>query len=331
MASLSSKKETDFDNRILCMGLLCLDHVYVLPEYPEEDTDVRALSQTRSRGGNASTNTTIIAQLGWKNVEFLGSVGDTMDSDFCLDELRKYGVIVENCVKREGFIQPNTCAIINESNGSRTLVHYHSGFPEINSNEFSAMNLNQYKLIHLEGRNNVDELAKMLKHVSVWNSKHNNHKIITSFELEKPRDFSHIIPYPDVLFISSDYARNKGYDDMQTAILGVGEYAKEGSLIVCAWGSEGASAGINKNLMTSEDIVSVSAFPPVGGVKDTLGAGDCFIAACLYALMTIEHDGLDKDIVSRVIKFGCRVAGYKCGQYGFHLKADTLSLYKQEL
>ena len=331
MATLSSKKETDVNNRILCMGLLCLDFVYILSEYPEEDTDVRALSQTKSRGGNASTNTTILAQLGWENGEFLGSVGDTMDSEFCLDDLRKYGVIVENCVKREGFIQPNTCAIINESNGSRTLVHYHGDFPEINSSELSALNLNLYKLIHLEGRKNVDELAKMLKHVSVWNSTHSHHKVMTSFELEKPRDFSQIIPYSDVLFISSEYSLDKGYEDMQTAILGVGEYAKEGSLVVCAWGSEGASAAIKKSPMTSEDIVSVSAFPPVSGVKDTLGAGDCFIAACLYALLSIEHNGLDKEIVSRVIRFGCRVAGYKCGQYGFHLNADTLDLYKQEL
>ena len=331
MASLSSKKETDVNNRILCMGLLCLDNVYVLPEYPVEDADVRALSQTKSRGGNASTNTAILAQLGWENVEFLGSVGDSMDSDFCLDDLRKYGVIVENCVKREGLIQPNTCAIINESNGSRTLVHYHGGFPEITSSEFSALNLNQYKLIHLEGRNNVDELAKMLKHISVWNSTNSHHKLITSLEVEKPRDYSHLIAYPDVLFISSEYARNKGYTDMHTTILGVGEYAREGSLIVCAWGSEGASAGIKRSPMTSEDIVSVSAFPPVLGVKDTLGAGDCFVAACLYALMSIEHTCLDKDTVSRVIKFGCRVAGYKCGQYGFHLKPDVISQFKQEL
>ncbi|KAI6658990.1 Ketohexokinase-like [Oopsacas minuta] len=297
----------------------------------KEDSDVRAISQSRSRGGNASTNAAILAQLGWDKVEFIGSIGNTTETDFCLYELKKYGVIVENCIKHEGLVQPNTCAIINKSNGSRTLIHYHGGFPEINYQEFSGLNLNLYKLIHLEGRTNVDELNKILRYISDWNSI-DSHKIVkTSFELEKPLDFSSILSLPDVLFVSSEYASSMGHQDMQTALLEISKHTKEGSLIVCAWGSNGACGGIKRGCpMTSGDIVSVSAFPPPEGVKDTLGAGDCFIAACLFALMIFDDKGLNNDVVSRVIKFGCKIAGYKCGQYGFHLNNETISQYKQE-
>ena len=332
MASVSKPKTGSRTNRVLCVGLLCLDHIYVLPEFPEEDSDVRATTQSRSRGGNASTNTAILAQLGWEYVEFVGSIGDTLDTEFCLDELRKYGVIVENCVKRKGLAQPNTCAIINKSSGSRTLIHYHGGFPEVSYKEFSALNLNLYKHIHLEGRTNIDDLSKILQHISDWNAESTHHRIKTSFELEKPRDYRSIFALPDVLFVSSEYAESQGYKDMQTTVVELSEYTREGSIIICAWGSKGACGGVKKLLPISpEDLTVVPAYPPAGGVTDTLGAGDSFIAACLYALLNLDRNGLSKDLLPRVVNFGCKVAGYKCGMYGFDFSLDSLSQFKQEL
>ena len=331
MASVVKSKTGSRTNRVLCLGLLCLDHIYVLPDFPEEDSDVRASSQSRSRGGNGSTNTVILAQLGWEHVEFMGSIGDTLDTEFCLDDLRKYGVIVENCVKRKGLAQPNACAIINKSNGSRTLIHHHGGFPEISYKEFSSLNLNLYKLIHLEGRTNVDELAKILEHISDWNVKA-THRIKTSFELEKPRDYRAILSLPDILFVSSGYAYSQGYKDMQTTVVEMSEFTKEGSLIICAWGSQGACGGVKKmSSIDPKDLVVVPAYPPANGVTDTLGAGDSFIAACLYALLNLDRNGLSKDLLPRVVNFGCKIAGYKCGVYGFDLSVDNLSQFKQEL
>ena len=332
MASVVKLEKGSRKNRVLCVGLLCLDNIYVLPDFPEEDSDVRATSQARSRGGNASTNTVLLAQLGWEHVEFMGSIGDTYDTDFCLDELRKYGVIVENCVKRKGLDQPNTCAVINKSNGSRTLIHYHAGFPEISYDEFSGMDLNLYKLIHLEGRRNIDTLVKILQRISDWNEESTHHRIKTSFELEKPKDYRSILPLPDVLFVSSEYAESQGYKDMQTAVVELSEYTKEGSIIICAWGSKGACGGVkNSSPISPDDLSMVPSYPPAGGVIDTLGAGDCFIAACLYSLLNLDFNGLSKELLPRVLNFGCKVAGYKCGVYGFELSSDMIIQFKQEL
>ena len=279
--------------RILCLGLLCLDYIYVMPVYPSEDEDVRALSQTRSRGGNASTNTVILSQLGWDQVEFLGSVGDTLETGFCLGELTKYGIVIENCVKHEGLAQPNTCAIINQSNGSRTLIHYHGGFPEIQFSEFSNIKLNLYKLVHLEGRTNVGEMTNMLLHITEWN-KTASHKVFTSFEMEKPNDYGIIPTLVDIVFVSSEYAQSRGYKDMQSATLGISEKIREGSIIVCTWGAKGACGGLKKALsLKQQDLVFSEAFPPEGGVKDTLGAGDCFIGACLFALSSVDTGFVD--------------------------------------
>lgn len=76
------------------------------------------------------------------------------------------------------------------------------------------------------------------------------------------------------------------------------------SLVICPWGEKGASARLKEG-----KIVSSQAFPPEH-VVDTLGAGDTFIAATIFALAQ-GHKPEDS------ILFGCRVAGTKVGVRGW--------------
>jgi hypothetical protein len=57
---------------ILIVGLVCIDNVLTVPEYPAEDSDQKCLSQNRSRGGNASNNCTVLSELGIERPEFFG-------------------------------------------------------------------------------------------------------------------------------------------------------------------------------------------------------------------------------------------------------------------
>ena len=61
--------------------------------------------------------------------------------------------------------------------------------------------------------------------------------------------------------------------------------------------------------MTVGGDVTTSPIYPPHKVVDTLGAGDTFNAATVYAL----SNGAD---VTSAIKFGCFVAGTKCGGVG---------------
>ena len=74
---------------------------------------------------------------------------------------------------------------------------------------------------------------------------------------------------------------------------------------MCAWGDSGAAAAdANGTKYTS------AAFPPAGGVVDTLGAGDTFNGAVISVLAGGGDLGAAVDV-------GCRVAGAKVGQRGF--------------
>ena len=74
--------------------------------------------------------------------------------------------------------------------------------------------------------------------------------------------------------------------------------------VICAWGEDGAAAR-----STSGDLVTSPIFPPKSLV-DTLGAGDTFNAATMFALSKDRS-------VGEAITFGCKIAGAKCGLTGY--------------
>ena len=46
---------------ILCVGMVCEDTVVKVKNFPIEDSDQRTLDQWKTRGGNASNMTTVLA------------------------------------------------------------------------------------------------------------------------------------------------------------------------------------------------------------------------------------------------------------------------------
>ena len=90
--------------RVLCVGLVCLDLVTVVDQFPKEDTDMRSSAQykvnirrkmecivgnwthsdisLKVRGGNANNSCRVLAELGFP-ATFLGSLaGQVADQPF---------------------------------------------------------------------------------------------------------------------------------------------------------------------------------------------------------------------------------------------------------
>ena len=119
---------------------------------------------------------------------------------------------------------------------------------------------------------------------------------------------------------------------MQSTVLTQIEHTLHGGIVICAWGTMGA-CGIVKTQekMKYSDIVLSKCYPPASDVKDTLGAGDTFVAACLFSLMNSKRCEWDKKHLYKVLQFGCKVAGYKCGILGFELNQSILAKFKEFL
>ncbi|XP_064364221.1 ketohexokinase [Dromaius novaehollandiae] len=290
--------------RILCVGLVCLDIISVVEAYPAEDTDTRCLSQRWQRGGNASNSCTVLALLG-APCAFMGSLAPGRAADFVVADFRRRGVDVAHVAWQPRGDVPCACCVVSAASGSRTIVLHDTNLPDVTARDFEQVDLSQYKWIHWEGRN-ASEQVKMMRRVEEHNrAQPAAQRVRTSVEVEKPREeLFQLFGHGDVVFVSKDVARHLGYGSAAEALRGLRGRVQQGATIVCAWAEAGADA-----MGPGGELVHSDAFPPAA-VVDTLGAGDTFNAAVIFALS--EGQSLQE-----AITFGCRVAGRKCGVQGY--------------
>lgn len=292
------------EKQILCVGLVVLDIINVVDKYPEEDTDRRCLSQRWQRGGNASNSCTVLSLLGAR-CAFMGSLAPGHVADFVLDDLRRYSVDLQYAVlQTEGSI-PTSTVIVNEASGSRTILHAYRNLPDVSAKDFEKVDLTRFKWIHIEGRN-ASEQVKMLQRIEEHNATQPlPQKVRVSVEIEKPREeLFQLFGYGEVVFVSKDVAKHLGFRSAGEALKGLYSRVKKGATLICAWAEEGADAlGPDGQLLHSD------AFPPPR-VVDTLGAGDTFNAAVIFSLSKGNS-------MQEALRFGCQVAGKKCGLQGF--------------
>ena len=291
--------------RILVVGLACLDIVNTVDRFPQEDDDIRALSQCWQKGGNAANTAAVLAQTLGTRCEILCSLNAGIEGQHVKDELQKRKVAVENCPVNRNCGFPTSCVLINSVSGSRTIIHARNDLPELQSTDFDRLDLSVYSWIHFEGRRNVDEIVKMIKKIKDF-IRERKIPITISVELEKKRAELRKLfkAETDVIFIGKDFAQFCGYTTPEETVKGLLNKVQNNSTLICPWGERGAVArGVD------EEACSSPAYPPAR-VVDTLGAGDTFIAGVIFCL----NRGL---LVKDAIHFGCKLAGKKCGMQGF--------------
>lgn len=283
---------------------MVLDIINVVDKYPEEDTDRRCLSQRWQRGGNASNSCTVLSLLGAR-CAFMGSLAPGHVADFLVADFRQRGVDVSQVTWQSQGDTPCSCCIVNNSNGSRTIILYDTNLPDVSAKDFEKVDLTRFKWIHIEGRN-ASEQVKMLQRIEEHNAKQPlPQKVRVSVEIEKPREeLFQLFSYGEVVFVSKDVAKHLGFQSAVEALRGLYSRVKKGATLVCAWAEEGADAlGPDGQLLHSD------AFPPPR-VVDTLGAGDTFNASVIFSLSKGNS-------MQEALRFGCQVAGKKCGLQGF--------------
>ncbi|XP_076689424.1 ketohexokinase isoform X1 [Callospermophilus lateralis] len=238
---------------------------------------------------------------------------------FVLDDLRRYSVDLRYTVFQTLGSIPISTVIINETSGSRTILHAYRNLPDVSAKDFEKVDLTRFKWIHIEGRN-VSEQVKMLQRIEQHNARQPpEQKIRVSVEIEKPREeLFQLFGYGELVFVSKDVAKHLGFQSAVEALRGLYGRVRKGSgvgqppaewksyraTLVCAWAEEGADAlGPDGQLLHSD------AFPPPR-VVDTLGAGDTFNASVIFSLAQGKS-------MQEALRFGCQVAGKKCGLQGF--------------
>ena len=278
---------------ILAVGIATLDIINTVASYPEENAEVRALSQHRSRGGNATNSLVVLSQLGHQ-CHWAGILIDEPDTPFIKSDLELHDIDYSACKMLDTGKMPTSYISLDQQTGSRTIVH-HRDCPEFSFSHFLKIDLTQFDWVHFEGRN-VEQTQLML----TW-LKEQHPQLGCSLEIEKPRhQIESLFAYPDVLLFSKHYVENKGYNSAESFL----ESIESNQIISCAWGEQGAWAKHH------EQILSSPAIQPEH-VIDTIGAGDTFNAAFIDAL-------IEQQSIQQALNNACLLAGKKCGQIGFN-------------
>ena len=296
--------------RILIVGVVALDIITVVEEYPDEDSEIMAVDHYFSRGGNAGNCATVLGHIG-ANVEFFGTMVKNRDFDFIQNDFKENNVKTENIVVLDParHTMPVACVWVSQKTKTRTIVFANfKKVTELTYKDFERLDLSKYKWIHFEGRENVSDIVRMIETIDEFNkNKQTSDKIEVSVEIELPHtvfpQLHELFDKADYVFVSKDYCQSEGYSSKEEAVKSLLQRCKRDATVICPWGEEGAAASKN------ETVVSSPAFPPTE-VTDTVGAGDTFMAATMFSLCAGKS-------IDLAIRFGCQVAGAKCGMRGF--------------
>ena len=295
--------------RILIVGVVALDITTIVEEYPEEDTEIMAIEHYVSRGGNAGNSATVLGHLG-ANVEFFGTVVKNRDYEFLLNDFKNNKVKTENIVvlDQERHSPPVAFVWVSDKAKTRTIVADFERVTELTNEDFEKLDLSHYKWIHFEGRKNVSDIVSMIEIIDDYNNdKRITDQIKVSVEIELPKSvcpkLEDLFDKANYIFVSKDYCREEGYISKEEAVGGLLKRCKSNATVICPWGEDGAAAANKKQVATS------LVYPP-SELVDTVGAGDTFMAGTIFSLCA------DKSI-DHAIRFGCQVAGAKCGMRGY--------------
>ena len=282
--------------RILAIGIATLDIINSVSRYPDEDDEVRAVSQRLCRGGNATNTLVVLSQLG-HTCHWGGVLADEPDANHIEADLLRHAINTDAVTRLSQGKVPTSYITHNLANGSRTIVH-HRDLPEYRFAAFRDINLALFDWLHFEGRNVAETLQMLL-----W-ARTRYPALPISIEIEKERpDIQQLFAHANLLLFYKPFALGRGHHHATGLLDAMRPLAPQAAL-VCTWGAAGAWAIDH----LGHEEYSTSIAPPQ--VVDTLGAGDTFNAAMIDG----QISGLS---LAASLTAACHLAGRKCGHSGF--------------
>jgi len=280
-----SKKEID----CLGMGIIPLDFLVSIPEFPAKGGKVDA-SGLCVQGGGPVPNTMVgLTRLGYKT-SVIAVVGNDLTGKISIDELKKDNIDTRYLIKKNQT-SASAFGFVEEGSGRRTIALHRR--ISISPGDIVLKKYPVPRLVHLDGRD-LNANIKLAK----W-AKRNG--AMVSFDIGSVRnDVTKLLPLVDHMVVADafafPYTKTK---NVKTALKKLFKICH--GTIVITLGTKGSIA------LEKGEFYKGKAFRVK--VADTTGAGDAFHVGYLSGLL----DG--KDIEER-LRLGSLVASIKCTKPG---------------
>ena len=314
----------------LTVGVACIDEVYDLAEYPEQDSKVRATSKALQRGGNAANTAVVLSGLladkeaGVKSnrVFLCAAISDDAEGKFIEQDLLEHKVGTCGLIWRSSREESTPKSVVLRVKDTRTIVH-HRNSREISPEEFNQalkavqdsteVDKGMSLWVHFEGRSTQDTLEMMQ---TVRSQAGRPCRMSLELERARTRDECQLLTTsPEVVVFSNSFVKSFGFTNFQLFIesfllaQGYGPRDSREALWVCTVGEQGSiGAVVLQNRLL--ELFHVPA-ATVTAVTDSLGAGDAYLAGLLYSLGTLALSNRE------ALGFATDVAAHKIQKTGF--------------
>jgi sulfofructose kinase len=284
----------------VALGLNAVDHIIVVPHYPEFNSKVKFNSHHLTAGGQCATSMVALARLGLRS-RYIGKIGDDETARFQIQSLVSEGVEASDLIVEKGAETQIAFIVVDARNGERTVIWNRDERLLIQESEVDREAVTSGRALLLDGHN----VAASIRAATYAQEA----GIPTVLDIDNIYEgVEHLLPRIDFLISSATFPeRMTGEKDLRLSLKKLQDMT--GSMFVAATlGVEGVLAYFRGEYIYS----------PAFSVKaiDTTGAGDAFHAGFIYGLLK----GYSVEATLRVAN---AVAALKCQAIGARTSLPT--------
>lgn len=283
-------------------GVNAVDHLIVVPEYPDPDTNTRLIEYKQGAGGQTASAIAALQRLGMRTA-YAGRFGTDAEGRFGLQSLKDEGVDVEFAEVIEGAQTQIGYIIVEAKRGERTVLWDRDERIAYATHDAPLELAGRARVLHIDAHDPL-ACASMAREARATGT-------IVSADIDNVYEGVHdLLPLIDVLISSKEFPRLlTGIDDLRAALTEI--KTRYGcALVGLTKGGRGAT------VLCNGEFLETPAFQVPGGCVDTTGAGDAFHAGFIYGLLQGE------DIESS-LQMGCVVAALGCRALGARAALPT--------
>jgi sugar/nucleoside kinase (ribokinase family) len=259
----------------LCIGDLDVDVLIEVDRLPTRDGKVNGVVKQRAPGGMAGNVAAALVRLG-SRVRVLGRVGDDGDGAFAVNSLEQVGVDTSFVSRLDG-VATFSCISLLTPDGEKSLIKLMASAYRPDASDVTGVVLEGVRHVHLTSVGDPALCRRVVDAARTCGA-------TASLDIERadcPEDAAVLLDAVkgfDLIFCN---AESRAFVDaaLRRPLAGLV------TAVVTTLGADGAQ------VETAEGRISSSGFTPK--ILDTIGAGDCFAAACLHARLAARLDWRD--------------------------------------
>ncbi|HYP26613.1 MAG TPA: PfkB family carbohydrate kinase [Blastocatellia bacterium] len=277
----------------VALGLNAVDHLIVVPHYPDFNSKIPFHLHRLAPGGQSATAMVCLARLGLRT-RYVGKVGSDDLGRLQIESLKSEHVECSGVRVVDGADTQTAFIIIDQTSGERTILWNRDARLTIEESEVDAQVVTSGRVLHLDGHDVEASIA------AARYAREAGTPTVLDIDNIYPGT-ERLLPLIDFLISSSTFPeRMTGEPDLKKALEKLAR--KTGSPFAAATlGAEGVTAYFKGHHLHSP------GFPIE--CKDTTGAGDAFHGGFIYGLLSGYS-------VEKTLRFANAVAGLKCRALG---------------